>query len=71
MSWEHKGITFTITIEEMGALVMASAEAPKEGMFVRVRPFSAIGKSKDEALELLKDQIKLEYRRVPEPEEVS
>jgi hypothetical protein len=66
MEWQHKGITFHITFERMGPLVMASARAPREGMFVRVRPFSAIGRSEEEALELLRSQIRMEYRRVPD-----
>jgi hypothetical protein len=36
-------------------------------MFVRVRPFSAIGRNKEEAVELLQDQIRLEYQTVPDP----
>lgn len=66
MEWHHKGIDFTISTEPMGPLVMASAEAPKEGMFVRVRPFSAIGRDQEEAIRLLKEQIEFEYRKVPE-----
>jgi hypothetical protein len=66
MEWEHKGITFTLSTEEMGELVMVSACAPMEGAFIRTRPFSAIGTSEEEALKLLKDQIKAEYKKVPE-----
>lgn len=66
MEWEHKGITFTISIEKLGALVMASAKAPKEGMFVRVRPFSSVGTSEEKAIEQVKSQIRQEYRKVPE-----
>ncbi|HLV00275.1 MAG TPA: hypothetical protein VKZ59_03355 [Acidobacteriota bacterium] len=66
MDWEHKGVKFTITIEKAGTFVLASARAPREGIFVRVRPFSALGKSEEEALELLQQQIKMEFRRVPE-----
>ena len=66
MEWEHKGITFTISTEELGTFVMASARAPMEGAFVRTRPFSALGKSEGEALNLLKGQIKMEYKKVPE-----
>ena len=66
MEWEHKGITFAISTEKMGTLVMASARAPMEGAFVRTRPFSAIGKSEEEALDLLKGQIQMEYKKVPE-----
>lgn len=68
MEWKHKGITFTITTRKMGPLVMASALAPAEGMFVRVRPFSAIGLDEQEALSLLRSQIEMEYRRVLEPD---
>ncbi len=64
--WEHKGIRFTITIEPMGEFVMAKARHPSEG-FVRVRPFSALGRQEDEALQMVKDQIRLEYRRIPSP----
>ena len=67
MDWEHKGLRFTITTEPMGVLCLAAARVPREGMFVRVRPFSAIGKSEEEAVELLKDQIRLEYKTVPDP----
>ena len=67
MDWEHKGLRFTITTEPMGVLCLAAARVPREGMFVRVRPFSAIGKSEEEAVELLKDQILLEYKTVPDP----
>lgn len=65
MEWEHKGLRFTITIEPMGELCLAAARVPREGMFVRVRPFSAIGRSEEEAVELLKDQIRSEYQAVP------
>ena len=64
MDWEHKGLRFTITTEPMGVLCLAAARVPREGLFVRVRPFSAIGKSEEEAVELLKDQIRLEYKTV-------
>lgn len=66
MEWEHKGIRFTITTEKLGPLVMASARTPREGMFVRVRPFSSIGRDEQKAVELLKAQIALEMKRVPE-----
>lgn len=65
MEWEHKGVRFTITIEPVGPLVMASARAPKEGMFVRVRPYSAIGHDEQEAVDLLKAQIELDMKKVP------
>ena len=65
MDWKHKGIIYSISIEPMGTLVMVSARVPEEGMFVRVRPFSAIGTNEAEALELLKKQIRMEYRSVP------
>jgi len=64
--WEHKGVTFTITTRPVGPLVLASARAPQSGMFQRVRPFSAIGRSEEEAVRLLKFQIETEYRKVPE-----
>ncbi|GAB4255303.1 MAG: hypothetical protein Kow00109_30390 [Acidobacteriota bacterium] len=66
MEWDYKGIRFTITTEQAGPFILASARAPKEGPFVRVRPFSALGRSEEEALELLKSQITFEYRRVPD-----
>ncbi len=69
MDWEHKGLRFTITTEPMGALCLASAQVPGEGMFVRVRPFSAIGTNEDEAVMLLKEQIRLEFESVPDPPE--
>jgi hypothetical protein len=65
MEWKHKGITYTITIKPMGALVMASARAPEDGMFVRVRPYSAIGTDEEQAKELLKKQIRMENESVP------
>ncbi|MEE8583372.1 MAG: hypothetical protein V3T83_00815 [Acidobacteriota bacterium] len=67
MEWEHKGIRFHIDSEPMGAFVMASARAPQEGMFVRVRPFSALGRDEKQAVQLLQQQIELEYRRIPSP----
>jgi hypothetical protein len=67
MEWKYKGITYSIITKQMGPLVMVSAQAPQEGMFVRVRPFSAIGTSEEQALELLKDQIQREYKEVPFP----
>lgn len=67
MEWEHKGIKFSIETEKMGPFVMASARAPKHGMFVRVRPFSALGGDREQALELLKNQVRLEFRRLPSP----
>lgn len=66
MDWEHKGLRFTITTEPMGVLCLAAARVPREGLFVRVRPFSAIGKSEEEAIELLKEQIRMEYQTVPD-----
>ncbi len=65
MDWEHKGLRFTITTEPMGVLCLAAARVPREGLFIRVRPFSAIGKSEEEAVELLQDQIRMEYQAVP------
>jgi hypothetical protein len=66
MEWEHKGVKFSIRTEALGPFVLASARAPQEGMFVRVRPFSALGKDEEEALDLLKQQIRSEFRRVPD-----
>ena len=65
MEWKHKGITYTITFKPMGAHVLASARAPDDGMFIRVRPYSAIGSDQEEALELLKRQIQMENKSVP------
>lgn len=65
MQWEHKGVKFTIETEKAGIFVLASARTLREGIFVRVRPFSALGKSEEEALELLKKQIQTEFRRLP------
>jgi hypothetical protein len=64
MEWKHKGITFSITTKRMGPLVMASARAPEEGMFARVRPFSALGTTEERAMQFLREQIQLEYKRV-------
>ena len=69
MDWKHKGITYSIKIEPMGTLVMASARVPDEGMFVRVRPYSSIGTNEEEALDLLKKQIRTENRSVPIPDQ--
>jgi len=65
MEWKHKEITYTIQTRRMGALVMASARVPQEGMFVRVRPFSAIGTDEEQARELLKEQIRRDNQKVP------
>lgn len=65
MEWKHKKITYMIGVQRMGDLVMASARVPQEGMFVRVRPFSAIGTDEEQAVELLKEQIQMENRKVP------
>jgi len=65
MDWEHKNIRFTITIEPAGPLYLASARAPSVSIFERIRPFSAIGTSEKAAIELLKDQIKLEFIKIP------
>ena len=66
MTWEHKGITFHLEQESLGSFVMVSAQVPPEGPFVRVRPFSALGRSGEEALAMVKDQIRIEFKRVPE-----
>jgi hypothetical protein len=65
MQWEHKGVTYHIQIEALGPFVLASARAPQIGPFVRVNPFSALGRSEEEALDLLRQQIEFEYRKVP------
>ena len=59
-------MSFSIEVEVLGPFFLASASVPKEGLFVRVRPFSALGRSGEAAIEMLKDQIRLEFRRVPE-----
>ncbi len=66
MNWEHKGLRFTITTDAMGSLYLAAARVPRDGMFVRVRPFSAIGTNEEEAVKLLKSQIRQEFESVPE-----
>ena len=66
MTWEHKGITFHLEQESLGSFVMVSARVPAEGPFVRIRPFSALGRSGEEALQMVQDQIRMEFRRVPE-----
>jgi len=65
MTWTHKGLEFTIRIELLGPFHLAAARVPSEGPFVRIRPFSALGTSEEEAIQLLQDQIRLEYRKVP------
>ncbi|HRR27037.1 MAG TPA: hypothetical protein P5300_10110 [Acidobacteriota bacterium] len=64
--WEFKGIQFEITTEPVGPFVLVSARTPKEGAFIRVRPFSALGRNEQEAMEMLKSQIRSEFRRVPD-----
>ena len=65
MDWEHKGIRFAVSTRELGPLVLASARAAATGPYIRIRPFSALGTDREEAIELLKKQIKLEFRRLP------
>ena len=65
MEWEHKNIHFTITTEPIGPLYLASARTPPVSIFTRIRPFSAIGTSEKAAIELLKDQIRLEFIKIP------
>ncbi len=65
MEWEHKGMRFAVSTQELGPLVMASARVAATGPYVRIRPFSALGTDRDEAIELLKKQIRLEFRRLP------
>ncbi|MGH9339022.1 MAG: hypothetical protein ACRD1R_05420 [Acidobacteriota bacterium] len=65
MEWSHKGLTFEIITEELGPFVMASARTPKEGPYTRVRPFTALVIGRENAIESLKEQIRLEYRKVP------
>ena len=45
---------------------LVSARVPPEGPFVRIRPFSAPGRSKEEALAMVKNHIRTEFKRVPE-----
>ena len=66
MEWEHKTLCFTITVETIGPLYLASARTPPVNIFRRVRPFSAIGTSEKDAIKLLKDQIKLEFIKIPD-----
>ncbi len=56
---------FALSTQEMGPLVMASARVAATGPYVRIRPFSALGTDRDEAIDLLKKQIRLEFRRLP------
>ena len=51
MEWEHKGMRFAVSTQEMGPLVMASARVAATGPYVRIRPFSALGTDRDEAIE--------------------
>jgi len=64
MEWEHKGMRFAVSTRELGPLVLASARVEDLGPYVRIRPFSALGTDRDEAVELLKKQIRLEFRRL-------
>lgn len=63
MEWEHKGMRFAVSTRELGPLVLASARVADLGPYVRIRPFSAMGTDREEAVELLKKQIRLEFRR--------
>lgn len=65
MEWEFKGLRFQLTTEQLGPFWLASARVPSIGPFVRVRPFSSLGRSEDEAVNLLKRQIEFEYRKLP------
>ncbi|RPI29477.1 MAG: hypothetical protein EHM61_01440 [Acidobacteria bacterium] len=65
MEWEFKGIRFDIETEALGPFVLASARAPQIGPFVRVKPFSSLGRSEEEALDLLKRQVEFEFRKLP------
>jgi hypothetical protein len=66
MEWEHKGIRFDITLEALGPFTMAAARVPRVGAYMRVKPFSVVARSEEAALDLLKRQIKFEFRKVPE-----
>jgi hypothetical protein len=66
MEWLCKGIRFDIETQTLGPFCLASARARQIGPFVRIKPFSALGKSEREALTLLKRQIELEYEKTPE-----
>ncbi len=65
MEWEHKGMRFAVSTQELGPLVLASARVDATGPYIRIRPFSAMGTDRDEAIEFLKKQIRLEFRRLP------
>ncbi len=65
MEWEFRGLKFQLKTEALGPFCLASARVPSIGPFVRVRPFSSLGRSEEEALDLLKRQIQLEYRKLP------
>jgi len=65
MDWEFKGLKFQVKTEALGPFWLASARVPTIGPFVRVRPFSSLGRSEEEALDLLKRQIEFEYRKLP------
>lgn len=65
MDWEFKGLRFRLKTESLGPFWLASARVPNVGPFVRIRPFSSLGRSEKEALDLLKRQIEFEFRKVP------
>jgi len=65
MDWEFKGLRFHLKTEALGPFWLASARVPNIGAFVRIRPFSSLGRSEEEALELLKRQIEFEFRKLP------
>lgn len=65
MEWLYKGMRFKVETEALGPFCLASARAPKLGGFTRMRPFSALGKTEEEALGLLKRQVEFEFRKVP------
>lgn len=66
MDWEFKGVRFTVETEELGPFVLASARAPRVSAYVRVKPFSALGRDREQAIQLLKEHIAFEFRKVPE-----
>ena len=65
MEWEHKGLRFNLKTEYLGALVLVSARVPSTNSCIRIRPFSALGTTEEKALDLLKEQICLEFRWLP------
>jgi hypothetical protein len=66
MRWEHEGIVFAIETQALGPLCLAFAQADQSGPEVKTKPFSALGTTREEALQLLREQILAQLRESPD-----